>query len=64
LRGANTHQNLEYLDYELIRQNPKPVIGYSDTTTLQIALFDKTGLVTFSGPAGITFEKPVVPDYT
>jgi len=62
--GFNTHQILEYLDYELIQKNPKPLIGFSDTTSLQIALFTKTGLITFSGPAGITFGKPTVPDYT
>jgi muramoyltetrapeptide carboxypeptidase len=62
--GYNTHQLLEYLDYDLIRDNPKILLGYSDVTSLQIAVFRETGLVTFSGPAAITFAKPVVPDFT
>jgi muramoyltetrapeptide carboxypeptidase len=33
-----------------VRQNPKIVVGYSDLTALQLALFKKTGLITFSGP--------------
>ena len=32
---------LEYLDYESIRQNPKPFFGYSDLTVLLNALYTK-----------------------
>lgn len=62
--GYQSHQLLEYLDYDLIKKRPKPFIGYSDTTALQIGLYSKIGLVTFSGPAGITYGKPVVPEFT
>jgi muramoyltetrapeptide carboxypeptidase len=62
--GYNTHQVLEYLDYDLIRDNPKIILGFSDVTSLQIAIFKETGLVTFSGPGAITFAKPVVPEFT
>jgi muramoyltetrapeptide carboxypeptidase len=62
--GYNSHQMLEHLDFDLIKRNPKPFIGYSDITSLQLAIYVKTGLVTFSGPAGISFGKPIVPDYT
>lgn len=62
--GFNTHQVLEYLDYDLIKKNPKVVIGYSDTTNLLSAITQKTGLITFNGPAVITFAKPTVPDET
>ncbi len=62
--GANSHQLLEYLDFDLIKKNPKALIGYSDLTSLQNGLFTKTGLVSFSGPAVITFCKPKVPQYT
>lgn len=41
---------LPYLDYELIRQNPKIVCGFSDITGLLNALYAKTGLVTYHGP--------------
>jgi muramoyltetrapeptide carboxypeptidase len=62
--GFQSHQLLEYLDFDLIRRNPKPFIGFSDTTILHAGIHGKTGLVTFSGPAGITFGKPTVPDFT
>jgi muramoyltetrapeptide carboxypeptidase len=62
--GFNTHQILEYLDYDLIKNNPKILIGYSDTTTLLSAINHKTGLITFNGPAVITFAKPTVPTET
>ncbi|WP_408097510.1 LD-carboxypeptidase [Peredibacter sp. HCB2-198] len=62
--GFNTHQVLEYLDYDLIKANPKVLVGYSDTTNLLSGITQKTGLVTFNGPAIITFAKSTVPDET
>lgn len=62
--GFNTNSCLEYLDYELIKANPKIVIGYSDVTALTSAITTKTGLVTFSGPGIISFAKPEPFDYT
>lgn len=48
--GSGTAQILPYVDYELVARNPKIVIGYSDLTSLLLALHRKTGLVTFHGP--------------
>lgn len=48
--GQSAVAILEHLDYELIKKNPKPFIGFSDITNLQIAMFAKTGLVGFQGP--------------
>ncbi len=48
--GYGTPRLLTLLDYDLIRKNPKFFVGYSDLTTLQLAIFKKTGLVTYSGP--------------
>lgn len=45
---------LPLLDYDVIRQNPKPLIGYSDITALLLAIYAKTGLVTFHGPVGVS----------
>lgn len=53
--GSNSIHLLKNIDYELIRKNPKILCGYSDITTLQNALFAKTGLVTYSGPHFSTF---------
>lgn len=38
---------LEYLDYELIKKNPKPYIGMSDVTNFHMAFFTKCNLVGF-----------------
>lgn len=43
---------LDKIDFDLIRKNPKVLIGFSDITTLLIAIYAKTGLVTFHGPVG------------
>src|SRR3989344_2289098 len=48
--GFNSNQLLKYLDYDLIKSNPKILCGYSDITSLQNAVYAKTGLVTYSGP--------------
>jgi muramoyltetrapeptide carboxypeptidase LdcA involved in peptidoglycan recycling len=49
--GFTSNQLLKYLDYDLIRDNPKIFCGYSDITAIQNAIYTKTGLVTYSGPA-------------
>ncbi|MDI3234731.1 LD-carboxypeptidase [Exiguobacterium antarcticum] len=49
--GFNSHQLLDELDYDLIRNNPKIFMGYSDITALHAGIYAKTGLTTFIGPA-------------
>ena len=46
--GENSNSVFEYLDYELIKKNPKIVCGYSDLTSFTNIITAKTGLVTFS----------------
>jgi muramoyltetrapeptide carboxypeptidase len=48
--GWGTPRLLPYLDYPMIRKNPKVLIGFSDITALLNAVQMKTGLVTFHGP--------------
>lgn len=48
--GDDSIRLLPYLDLDVIRSNPKVVLGYSDTTITHLACF-KAGLVTFYGPA-------------
>ncbi|MGZ3865046.1 MAG: S66 peptidase family protein [Bacteroidia bacterium] len=43
---------LDKINYELIKKNPKVIMGFSDITSLLIAINHKTGLVTFHGPVG------------
>jgi muramoyltetrapeptide carboxypeptidase len=47
--GFNSNELLPYLDYKLIKDNPKILCGYSDITALANAITAKTGLVTYSG---------------
>ena len=52
--GYGAPRLLPYLNYRLIRNNPKIFSGYSDITALALALWRKAGLVTFHGPmAGV-----------
>jgi muramoyltetrapeptide carboxypeptidase len=52
--GYGCARILPYLDYNLIRKNPKPFIGFSDVTAIQYALYKNCGLVSFHGPVGIS----------
>lgn len=49
--GSNSNSLLPYLDYQTLRENPKIIIGYSDTTALLAGIYARTGLITFYGPA-------------
>lgn len=50
--GAGAARLLPLLDYDVIRANPKALLGYSDITALHCAIQAKTGLVSFHGPNG------------
>ena len=41
---------VDKLNYDVIKKNPKIISGFSDNTTLLLAINEKTGLVTFHGP--------------
>jgi muramoyltetrapeptide carboxypeptidase len=49
--GCGAMRILQHLDFGTIKDNPKILIGYSDITTLHIAIHQRTGLVTFHGPS-------------
>jgi muramoyltetrapeptide carboxypeptidase len=48
--GYGSAHLLDRVDYDLIRRNPKIFLGYSDITSLHLAIHKKTGLITFHGP--------------
>jgi muramoyltetrapeptide carboxypeptidase len=48
--GYGASRLLPLLDYDVIRANPKILMGYSDITALHLALHAQTGLITFHGP--------------
>jgi muramoyltetrapeptide carboxypeptidase len=41
---------LKHLDFDIIKANPKVLVGYSDITAILLAIYKKCGLVTFHGP--------------
>lgn len=58
--GWGCNRILPLLDYEVIKANPKVLCGFSDITSLHMALFQKSDLITFHGPVG----KSVWNDFT
>ena len=48
--GFNVNQILPYINYDLIRANPKILCGYSDITALLNAVYARTGMVTYHAP--------------
>ncbi|KAF1011487.1 MAG: putative murein peptide carboxypeptidase [Pseudomonas fluorescens] len=48
--GYGTPRLLDRLDFDLIRANPKPFVGYSDITALHLAFSRYAGFITFHGP--------------
>lgn len=49
--GYNTNSILPYIDYGYLKSRPKVIVGYSDATALLLAVYAKTGIPTFYGPA-------------
>ena len=62
--GFNCNQLLRYLDWDLIKNNPKIFCGFSDITALNNAILAKTGLVSYSGPHYSSFGQELYFDYT
>jgi len=62
--GFNSNEMLSYIDFGLIRKNPKPLCGFSDATILNNSIFAKAGLVTYYGPHFSTFGMLKGNEYT
>ncbi len=58
--GYGTLRILDRIDYSILRKNPKILVGYSDITALLLAIYKKTGLVTFHGPVIKEFTKRTI----
>jgi muramoyltetrapeptide carboxypeptidase len=55
--GSGCIHLLPKINYSLIRNHPKILIGYSDITALLLAIYRHAGLITFHGPvASSTFS--------
>jgi len=48
--GYGAPRILDKINYEIIKENPKVFIGYSDITALHISINQLCGLITFHGP--------------
>lgn len=48
--GWAANEILPYIDWNIIRNNPKPLIGFSDITVLLNAVYAKTGIRNYLGP--------------
>lgn len=56
--GYSSMKILPFIDFNLIKKNPKIFAGFSDVSTLLNSIYERTGLVTFHSPMVINFEKP------
>ncbi len=50
--GAASLRVLPFLDFDEIKKNPKPLIGFSDTSSIQMGIYSQTGLPYISGFLG------------
>ncbi len=48
--GDGSSRMMEYLNFDVIKNNPKIFVGYSDVTNLHLAITQNCDLVTFHGP--------------
>ena len=48
--GYGVPRIIDEIDFVTIQNNPKIFVGYSDITSLNLAIWEKTGLISFSGP--------------
>lgn len=61
--GYNSNELLPYIDYELLKQHPKILCGYSDITALANAITHKSGFITYSGPHFSSFQMEGLQNY-
>ena len=59
--GYGANRVIPLLDYDVIKQNPKIFMGYSDITALLYSIYQQTGLITFHGPMFVTYKKGFIP---
>ena len=62
--GYNSNQLLDYINYDLIKENPKILCGFSDITALLDTIYAKTGLITYYGPHFSSFGMKKGFEYT
>ncbi len=61
--GWGCNRILRLLNYSLIRSHPKIIIGYSDITTLLLAINARSQMITFHGPVATSTWNQFTVDY-
>ncbi|MGL5083347.1 MAG: S66 peptidase family protein [Microcoleaceae cyanobacterium] len=61
--GWGSGRILSLLDYDLIRQNPKVILGFSDITALLLGIYSRSQLITFHGLLGLAGWNPYSLEY-
>ncbi|MBD1924552.1 LD-carboxypeptidase [Microcoleus sp. FACHB-831] len=61
--GWGCNRILPLINYSLIRQHPKILMGYSDITSLLLAIYAKSGIITFHGPVATSTWNQFTVDY-
>lgn len=56
--GYSAMKSLPFIDFELIRNNPKILAGFSDLCALLNPIYERTGLVTLHAPMVINLDEP------
>jgi len=62
--GYGSAQLIRHIDFDAISQNPKIFTGFSDITSLHLAIHKYSQLVTFHGPGISRFNSEDLTDYT
>jgi muramoyltetrapeptide carboxypeptidase len=62
--GYGSAQAIPYIDFDVVRQNPKPFIGFSDITALHAAILSYTGLATVYGNGLVGVGDPETTDFS
>lgn len=47
--GVGSIKTLDFLDYEAIKNNPKPLFGFSDITALQLGIYSCANIPSYTG---------------
>jgi len=61
--GWGCNRILPLVNYELMRSHPKILMGFSDITSLLLAIYTHSGVVTFHGPVGTSSWNPFTVEY-
>lgn len=63
--GYGAIRLINKIDYEIIKNNPKPFCGFSDVTALLLMIYKRTGIITYHSPMALSdFGCDEISDFT